>query len=217
MPRERKADKQERALDILALLEATYPGADCALHWRDPFQLLVATILSAQSTDEQVNKVTPELFKRYPDPAALAAASQDDVEESIRSLGLFRNKAKSLRGMSAQLCEEHDGEVPADMDALTSLPGVARKTANVVLGTAFGIPSGVVVDTHIHRLAIRLGLCKRTERYAHKVEGELMPLFPQDKWVFLGHALILHGRQICSARAPKCEECPLEDVCPKRI
>lgn len=217
MPRERKADKLERALEILARLERTYPGADCALHWKNPFQLLVATILSAQCTDEQVNKVTPELFKRYPDPAALAAASQDDVEGVIKRLGLFRNKAKSLRGMSAQLCAEHDGEVPADMDALTELPGVARKTANVLLGTAFGIPSGVVVDTHIHRLAIRLGLCKRTEKYAHKVEAELMPLFPQEKWVFLGHALILHGRQICPARAPKCEECPLEDLCPKRM
>jgi len=217
MPVERKADKQERALEILGRLEETYPDADCALIWDGPFQLLVATILSAQCSDEQVNKVTPELFKRYPNPAALASATQEEVEERIRTLGLFRNKAKSLRGMSAQLCEEFDGDVPKAMDSLTSLPGVARKTANCVLGTAYHIPSGVVVDTHVQRLSIRLGLVKRTEKYAEKVEKALMPLFPQDKWVFLSHAIILHGRQICSARKPLCGECPLDDVCPKRI
>ena len=217
MPVERKTDKQARALEILKRLEKTYPDADCALRWESPYQLLVATILSAQCSDEQVNKVTPDLFKRYPNPAALASATQEEMQECIRTLGLFRNKAKSLRGMSAQLCEEFDGDVPRDMDSLTSLPGVARKTANCVLGTAYNIPSGVVVDTHVHRLSIRLGLCKRTEKYADKVENALMPLFPKEKWVFLSHAIILHGRQICSARKALCDECSLEDVCPKRI
>jgi len=217
MARESKADKQARALQILRRLEQAYPGADCALHWRNPFQLLVATILSAQTSDEQVNKITPDLFRRYPSPAALAAASQDEVEAAIHSIGLFRNKAKNLRLMSAQLCEGFGGEVPQTMEQLTVLAGVARKTANVLLGTAFGIPSGIVVDTHVHRLAIRLGLCKRTERYPEKVEKELMPLFPTDRWVFLGHAMILHGRQVCAARAPQCDTCPLSDVCPKRI
>jgi len=217
MARESKADKQARAGEILRRLEAAYPGADCALQWKSPFQLLVATILSAQTSDEQVNKVTPELFGRYPTPAALAAASQDEVEGVIKSIGLFRNKSKNLRLMSQQLCEEFGGEAPQTMDELTALAGVARKTANVLLGTAFGIPSGIVVDTHVHRLAIRMGLCKRTERYPEKVEKELMPLFPQDRWVFLGHALILHGRQVCTARAPQCETCPLNDVCPQRL
>jgi endonuclease-3 len=217
MARESKADKQARALEILRRLEQAYPGADCALHWRSPFQLLVATILSAQTSDEQVNKITPGLFRRYPNPAALAAASQAEVEAAIRSIGLFRNKSKNLRLMSAQLCEEFGGEVPQTMEQLTSLAGVARKTANVLLGTAFGIPSGIVVDTHVHRLAIRMGLCKRTERYPEKVEKELMPLFPQNRWVFVGHALILHGRQVCTARAPQCDTCPLSDICPQRI
>lgn len=217
MPRETKADKQARAGEILRRLGAAYPGADCALHWASPFQLLVATILSAQTSDEQVNKVTPELFRRYPNPAALAAAGQEEIEGAIRSIGLFRNKSRNLRLMSRQLCEEYGGAVPQTMEALTSLAGVARKTANVLLGTAFGIPSGIVVDTHVHRLAIRMGLCKRAERYPEKVEQELMPLFPQDQWVFLGHALILHGRRVCSARAPQCAACPLSDVCPQRL
>ena len=217
MARETKAGKQARALEILRRLEAAYPGADCALQWKSPFQLLVATILSAQTSDEQVNKVTPDLFRRYPDPTALAAASQEEVEGAIRTIGLFRNKARNLRLMSQQLCEEFDGDVPRTMEQLTTLAGVARKTANVLLGTAFGIPSGIVVDTHVHRLAIRMGLCRRTERYPEKVEKELMPLFPQERWVFLGHALILHGRQVCTARAPQCDRCSLSDVCPKRI
>ena len=217
MAREGNADKQTRALEILRRLEETYPGADCALHRRNAFELLVATILSAQATDEHVNKVTPSLFARYPNPAAFAAASQDEVEAAIRSIGLFRNKAKNIRLMSQDVCERFGGEVPQTMEELLTLRGVARKTANVVLGTAFGIPSGIVVDTHVHRLAIRMGLCKRTERYPEKVEKELMPLFPQDKWVFVGHALILHGRQVCTARAPQCGVCPLNDVCPKRI
>jgi endonuclease-3 len=217
MARETKAGKQARALEVLRRLEGAYPGADCALHWENPFELLVATILSAQTSDEQVNRITPDLFRRYPNAAAFAAARQEDVEAAIKSIGLFRNKAKNLRLMSQQLCEEFDGDVPQSMDELITLPGVARKTANVLLGTAFHIPSGIVVDTHVHRLAIRIGLCKRTERYPEKVEKELMPLFPQDKWVFLGHALILHGRQVCTARAPQCEACPVEDVCPKRL
>jgi len=217
MPRESKAGRQARALDLLAGLERIYPDADCALHWKNPFQLLVATILSAQTSDQQVNKLTPDLFRRFPNPAAFAAASQEEVEGAIRTIGLFRNKAKNLRLMSQRLCEEFDGEVPQAMEALIALPGVARKTANVLLGTAFGMPTGIVVDTHVHRLAVRMGLCKRTERYPEKVEQELMPLFPQDKWVFVGHALILHGRGVCTARTPDCGQCRLNAACPKHL
>lgn len=217
MPRETRAEKQNRALELLVKLEKTYPKATTALHWRNPFELLVATILSAQTSDEQVNKVTPELFRRYPNAAAFAAASQAEMEAAIKTIGLFRSKAKNLRLMSQRLCEEFDGQVPRTMEELTSLPGVARKTANVVLGTAFGVASGIVVDTHVHRLAVRMGLCKQTEHNRDKVERELMTLFPQDKWIFVGHALILHGRQFCTARAPRCDECPLAEACPKHL
>jgi len=223
MARETRSARQERASQILQRLQDTYPGADCALHWRGPFELLIAAILSAQSTDERVNMVTPELFRRYPDPAALATATQAAVEEQIKTLGLFRNKAKSLRALSQELMERFDGQVPATMDDLISLPGVARKTANVLLGTAFGQAEGVVVDTHVLRLAQRMGLSRKTkakiptQKERDQIEQDLMELFPQDKWVFVGHALILHGRQVCIARSPKCNTCPIDDLCPQQI
>jgi endonuclease-3 len=223
MARESKLAKQERALKILEQLERTYPDADCALKWRDPFELLIAAILSAQSTDERVNMVTPAFFEAYPHPAALATATQAEVEQHIKTLGLFRNKAKSIRALATELLERFDGEVPQTMEELTSLPGVARKTANVLLGTAFGQATGVVVDTHVLRLAQRMGFSKKTkaktptQKERDQIEKDLMDLFPQDKWVFVGHALILHGRAICTARSPGCDGCPIDDLCPKRI
>jgi len=196
---------------LLQLLAAAYPDVVCALHHRSPFELIVATILSAQCTDERVNMVTPALFQRYPGPKELAAAKQADVEDIIRSTGFFRAKAKSLIGMAKGLMEKHGGQVPQDLDALVHLPGVGRKTANVVLGTAFGIASGVVVDTHVKRIAHRLGLTKATQ--PEKVEEDLMRLLPRDEWVNFSHRLIHHGRKICIARKPKCPECPLLSVC----
>jgi endonuclease-3 len=174
----------------------------------------VATILSAQCTDARVNQVTPELFRRWPDPAALAGAEPEELEDVIRSTGFYRNKAKSLLGMAARVVEEHDGEVPADMDALVRLPGVARKTANVVLGTAFGRNEGVVVDTHVHRIAHRLGLSRHHD--PGKVERELMGLLERDGWTDFSHRVILHGRRICGARKPHCAVCSLRDLCPSR-
>ncbi len=193
-------------------LLARYPGAHCALDFTNAFQLLCATILSAQCTDKRVNMVTPALFARYPDARALAAARPEEVEEIIRTTGFFRSKAKSLIGMAAGLVERHDGAVPADMEALIALPGVGRKTANVILGNAFDRNDGIVVDTHVTRLANRLGLTTASD--AVKIERALMPLFPRERWTMLSHLLIEHGRQVCVARAPRCGECPLSDVCP---
>jgi endonuclease-3 len=214
MPRRRKTAKSAPVKPALLFdrLVARYPDAHCALEFRDAFELLCATILSAQCTDKRVNMVTPALFARYPDARALAAARQEDVEELIRSTGFFRNKAKSLTGMAAALVERHGGEVPADMDALVALPGVGRKTANVILGNAFGRKEGIVVDTHVTRLSNRLGLTTGTD--AVKIERALLPLFPRERWTMLSHLLIEHGRQVCEARAPKCGECVLADVCP---
>ena len=193
-------------------LLAEYPGAHCALDFTNAFQLLCATILSAQCTDKRVNLVTPMLFARYPDAAALASARPEDVEEIIRSSGFFRSKTKSLIGMATGLVERHGGEVPADMDALTALPGVGRKTANVILGNAFHIDEGIVVDTHVTRLSNRLGLASGTD--AVKIERALIPLFPREHWTMLSHLLIEHGRQVCVAPRPRCGECVLSDVCP---
>ncbi len=197
---------------LLDRLLALYPEAHCALDFTNAFELLCATILSAQCTDKRVNMVTPALFARYPEAGALAAARPEDVEELIRSTGFFRSKAKSLIGMATALVARHGGEVPADMDALTALPGVGRKTANVILGNAFGRNDGVVVDTHVTRLSNRLGLT--TESDAVKIEQGLMPLFPQERWTMLSHLLIEHGRQVCDARKPRCADCVLSDVCP---
>jgi len=201
------------AAAVEASLAAAYPVAECELGFHGPYELLVATILSAQCTDARVNRVTPALFARFPDATALATGAQDELEELIRPTGFFRNKAKALLGMARAVVERHDGEIPAAMDALTALPGVGRKTANVILGTAFGIASGVVVDTHVTRLAGRLGLSRHTDPV--RIEVDLMELFPAGSWVALGHRLILHGRRICQARKPACESCPLAAICPR--
>jgi endonuclease-3 len=202
-----KPDAIERAL------AAAYPDAGCELHHRDAYQLLVATILSAQCTDARVNQVTPALFARWPDAATLARADQGELEEAVRSTGFYRNKAKALLGMARAVVERHGGAIPADMDTLTALPGVGRKTANVILGTAFGIAAGVVVDTHVARLARRLALSKQTD--PEEIEQDLMRSFHSSGWIALGHRLILHGRRVCAARKPACERCPLALVCPK--
>lgn len=202
---------QQRAGDISIGLARTYGNAECALIHRNPFELLVATILSAQCTDERVNAVTPKLFKKYPTPRALGQAEQADVEQIIHSLGFFRAKANNIRLMAQQLTERHGGEVPRDLEQLVALPGVGRKTANVVLGTAFGIASGVVVDTHVKRLTRLMGLTKATT--PEQIECDLMQLLPAEEWVNFSHRLIHHGRQICVARRPQCTRCPLIQSC----
>ncbi len=202
-----------RAAAIEASLAAAYPDATCELDFANPYQLLVATILSAQCTDARVNLVTPALFRRFKDASALAAAGETELEELIRSTGFFRSKARSLLGMARAVVERHGGEVPASMDALTELPGVGRTTANGVLGTAFGMSTGVVVDTHVARLAGRLGLSVQTD--PERIESDLMSLFPPASWVALGHRLILHGRRVCRARKPACDGCALAPVCPR--
>jgi endonuclease-3 len=204
---------RKRAGKIARALAKAYPDAVCALAHADPYQLLSATILSAQCTDERVNLVTPVLFRRYPTAESLAQSSQTDVERIINSTGFFRAKAKSLRGMAARLVEEFDGQMPRTIEELTKLPGVGRKTANVVLGTAFGIATGVVVDTHVKRIAFLLGLTKETN--PDKIEQDLMALLPKKEWVNFAHRLIHHGRRICIARRPKCRECPLLALCPR--
>jgi len=214
-PTRRAAAKKAPAppAETLDRLRAGYPDADCALGHESPLELLVATILSAQCTDARVNLVTPELFRRFPDAASLARAPKGTLEKVIRSTGFFNSKAKAIRGAAKAIVEVHGGEVPRSMAALRALPGVGRKTANVVLGTAFGDPDGVVVDTHVGRLARRLGWSRHTD--PEKVERDLNALFPRESWVFLGHALILHGRAVCAARKPRCEPCELKDLCPR--
>jgi endonuclease-3 len=202
------------ALLLERLLER-YPDAHCALDFTNAYELLCATILSAQCTDKRVNLVTPALFARYPDARSLAAARQEDVEELIKSTGFFRNKAKSLIGMATAVVEHHGGEVPGDMDSLVVLPGVGRKTANVILGNAFGRNDGIVVDTHVTRLSNRLALANGTD--AVKIERALLPLFPQERWTLLSHLLIEHGRQVCDAKKPRCGACLLADVCPSAL
>jgi endonuclease-3 len=201
-----------RMPEILARLKREYPDAKCALDHKNPYQLLAATILSAQCTDARVNLVTPGLFKAYPDPARLAVARQVDVEEIIKSTGFFRNKAKSLIGMAQAVVADHGGRIPKTMDELHALPGVGRKTANVVLGNAYGINAGVTVDTHVTRLSNLLGLTTHSD--AVKIEQDLMQLVPQDDWTLVSHLLILHGRAICIARRPQCGACVLNDLCP---
>jgi endonuclease III len=200
-----------RVRAILEKLDEAYPAATCALKHENPFQLLIATILSAQCTDERVNQVTATLFPKYPDPKAFAYANPAELETEIRPTGFFRNKTKSIMGASKKVVEEFGGEVPKTMEQIMTLPGVARKTANVVLGTAFGIASGVVVDTHVQRLAGRLDLTKNTD--PKKIEQDLMKVIPQDKWILFAHQLIWHGRRICQARKPRCIECNLEKIC----
>ena len=204
---------RDRAVAIERALAAVYPDATCELTFSSPYELLVATILSAQCTDARVNMVTPALFARYPSAAALARAEQGELEAMIRSTGFYRNKAKSLLGMARAVVERHHGEIPPTMEAMTELPGVGRKTANVVLGTAFGLATGVVVDTHVARLARRLGLSRHEG--PERIERDLMRVFPASSWVALGHRLILHGRRVCAARKPACERCTLAELCPK--
>ena len=201
----------QRVAEILQRLEATYPGVTCALRHKSAWELLVATILSAQCTDVRVNIVTPELFKKYPTVQDFAAATPEQIEPDIRSTGFFRNKSKSLVGAAKKLVSDFGGEVPRDMDQLLSLPGVARKTANVVLGTWFRQAVGVVVDTHVTRIARRLELTR--EASAPKIEQDLMRVIPQRKWIDFAHQLIWHGRALCYARKPKCAECPVENIC----
>jgi endonuclease III len=204
--------KSRRARTIASRLKKEYPEAVCALNFETPFELLVATILSAQCTDKRVNIVTRELFRKYPTPASYLDVEQEELERDIHSTGFFRNKAKSIRGASRMIVDEFGGEVPRSMDELLRLPGVARKTANVVLGTAFGIAEGVVVDTHVGRLSRRLGLSSHDD--PEKVERDLMTLVPRREWTDFAHRLVLHGRQVCEARTPKCGICVLRSLCP---
>ena len=201
----------KRVSVILAKLNEAYPDATCALHHQTPFQLLIATILSAQCTDVRVNEVTATLFKKYPAPEAFAYANPAELENEIRPTGFFRNKTKSVMGASKAIIERFGGQVPRTMDELLTLPGVARKTANVVLGTAFGIASGVVVDTHVQRLSQRLDLTRNED--PKKIEQDLMKIIPRERWILFSHQLIWHGRRVCVARNPKCAQCVLEKIC----
>ncbi len=201
-----------RLQSIFAALDQLFPHATCALHHDNAFQLLVATILSAQCTDERVNKVTPELFRKYPTPADFAAIKPEALEPEIYSTGFFRNKAKSIVGAARKIVSDFGGQVPRTMDELLTLPGVARKTANVVLGTAYGIPSGITVDTHVFRIATRR-LKLSQGKTPEQVEQDLMRLVPQSRWILFGHQVILFGRQVCMARKPLCAQCPLNSLC----
>jgi endonuclease-3 len=201
----------ERLQKIFAALDQLFPQAECALQHENAFQLLVSTILSAQCTDERVNKVTPGLFQKYPTPQDFAALSQPVLEKEIRSTGFFRNKAKNIIGMANKLVTDFGAQVPRTMEEMLTLPGVARKTANVVLGTAYGIPTGIVVDTHVFRIAHRLKLSN--QKTPEKVEQDLLKLVPRERWISFGHQMIWFGRKVCQARKPFCAECPLESIC----
>lgn len=203
---------EARIGEILRRLHEAHPDATCALEHRNPLELLVATVLSAQCTDERVNKVTPDLFAAYPTAADFAGADRTELEEMVRSTGFYRNKAKNIQEACSRIVHEYGGEVPAEMDDLLTLPGVARKTANVVLGTAYGIADGVVVDTHVKRLSNRLGLTTQSD--PDKIEKDLMALVPQDQWIDVSHLLIFHGRRVCNARKPDCANCSLRTFCP---
>lgn len=205
------AQKQARLQAILSALDERYPEATCALHHNDAWQLLVATILSAQCTDERVNKVTPGLFQKYPTIADFASVSQTELAKDIHSTGFFNNKAKSIIGAARKIQEEFGGEIPRDIETLLTVPGCARKTANVVLGTAFGIASGVVVDTHVARISARLDLTKESNPV--KIERDLVKILPRERWIRFSHQIILFGRELCKARQPRCFECPIESLC----
>ena len=215
MPRESKRARAERALEILRRLEAAYPDSRCSLDHESPFQLLVATVLSAQCTDALVNKVTPELFRRHPTPRAMAAESPEAIEDVIRPINFNRTKSRALQGLAQALVERHAGEVPRSMEELTALPGVGRKTANVVRGVGFGEADGIVVDTHVKRVSARLGLTRSDDPL--EIEHDLLPLVPPDSRVVFTHRVIDHGRAICVARRPRCEICPLNDICPSSL
>lgn len=211
-PRSRRAPTRDEALAVYHRLKAHHPDTHCELDHRNAFELVVATVLSAQTTDVAVNKITPGLFKAYPTAAALAQATTDEVEELINRIGMYRQKAKNIVGLAQKLVAEHGGEVPPKLDALVALPGVGRKTANVVLGVAFGKPEGVVVDTHVQRLTQRLKWTKHDEPIT--IEEDLMKLLPRSEWDAASHTLIFHGRRVCFAQKPNCEGCPVKDACP---
>ena len=204
------SDLAAKVADVLA---TEYPGAECELDHRNGFELLIATILAAQCTDERVNQVTRPLFQQYPTAADIAKLSQEELEELVRPTGFYRNKAKSVKGCCEALVERHGGEVPQNMKDLVKLPGVGRKTANVVLGVAYGIPTGIVVDTHVQRVGRRLGLAD--EKNADKTEAVLNQLLPQDQWIEFSHRIILHGRRVCKAKKPQCDDCTLRPLCPQ--
>jgi endonuclease-3 len=204
-------ERKTRVAEILRRLDRMYPGATCALHHRNPWELLVATILSAQCTDKRVNEVTPGLFKKYPTPRDFAAIKPEVLANDIRSTGFFNNKAKSIVGAAKRVVGDFGGEVPKTIEEMLTIPGAARKTANVVLGTAYGIASGVVVDTHVQRISNRLDLTRNTEPV--KIEQDLMKVIPTEKWILFSHQIILHGRALCVARTPKCAECDLNALC----
>jgi len=205
------AERRRRVSRILEILEATYPGATCALNHRNAWELLVATILSAQCTDKRVNEVTPGLFEKYPTVHDFAAANQAELARDIRSTCFFNNKARALIGAARKIVADFGGRVPRSMEELLTVPGCARKTANVVLGTAYGIPSGIVVDTHVQRVARRLDLTRQMQ--PEKIERDLMEIIPRERWIVFSHQLIHHGRRLCAARRPRCAECPLDSLC----
>lgn len=209
------APAAERLPAIVERLREAHPDAHCELNYREPWQLLVATIMSAQTTDERVNQVTPELFARFPDPAALAGASREEVEALIQPTGFFRQKARYIQETCRRIVEEYGGNVPAEMEALLTMSGVARKTANVVLGEIFGLADGIVVDTHVKRVSRRLALVEAET--PEQIEQELMALLPRDLWIEIAHLLIFHGRRICHARKPDCAHCPLVNLCPSAV
>lgn len=206
-------DARQRIGAILERLREAYPNATTELRWSSPFELLIVTVLSAQTTDKKVNEVSPELFRRYPTPEALAQANPEELEPLLRPLGYFRQKARTIVNLACQLVERHGGEVPRSMEELTALPGVGRKTAAIVLGTAFGIREGIAVDTHVSRVSQRLGLT--SHKTPDKIEQDLMALVPREDWTWFGHALVLHGRYVCLARRPRCSQCVLADLCPR--
>ena len=218
MPRESAKARQARVAEIIRRLHELYPDATCALNWKTPWELLAATILSAQCTDEKVNEVTATLFRKYKGPKAFAAADPAVLEQDIRPTGFFRNKTKSLMGAARTVLEQYGGKVPQTMEEMLILPGVQRKTANVVLGTAYEIPTGITVDTHVSRNAVRMGMTPAQTTAAvntDKIEQDLLALVPQEEWIFFGHAMIWHGRRVCTARKAMCGECRLLDVCPR--
>jgi endonuclease-3 len=213
--RESKTERRERTAEIIKLLKRAHPDAKCALNHSNAFELLIATILSAQCTDERVNKVTADLFRKYRKPEDYLSVPETELQNDIRTTGFFRNKTKSIQGACAKLKEEFRGEVPRTMEELLRLPGVARKTANVVLGVAYGIAAGIVVDTHVSRLSQRLRLTRNQD--AGKIEQDLLELVPRKDWIIFAHLLIFHGRRVCKARRPLCEECAIEKLCPSSI
>ena len=214
MPAESKADTKKRLGKIIRILSRRYPNPRTALHYRTPLELLIATILSAQCTDERVNKVTATLFEKYRSAEDFAAVSQEQLQEEIRSTGFYRNKARNIRAAAARIVEDFGGKVPDNMDDLLSLPGVARKTANLVLGDAFGKAAGIVVDTHVTRLSQRLKLTRHKNNQGDRIEKDLMELVPRKHWIAFSHMLIFLGREFCTARKPNCQDCPISTFCP---